>query len=132
MTEDIAPGGNDFFVEHGGERFAGRHLLLELWGARNLDDPAFIEAALVKAALDAKATVLHTHFHRFQSSGGVSGVAVLAESHISIHTWPEHGFAAIDIFMCGSCDPHLSINALEEAFRPDSLTHSEHKRGLRP
>ena len=99
-------------------KFAGMHLLVDLWGATNLGDPAHIDAALREAALTAGATILHSHFHHFSPNGGVSGVVVLAESHISIHTWPERDFAAVDIFMCGECDPHLSIPVLQRAFEP--------------
>ncbi len=75
------------------------------WGAKNLDDPELIEKSLRDAAEAAGATILHGHFHHFTPNGGVSGVLVLAESHISIHTWPERSFAAVDVFMCGACDP---------------------------
>jgi S-adenosylmethionine decarboxylase len=60
----------------------------------------------------------------------VSGVVVLAESHISIHTWPERGYAAIDIFMCGNCDPYKAIPALKATFAPNGIQVSESKRGL--
>ena len=55
---------------------------------------------------------------------------MLAESHISIHTWPERDFAAIDIFMCGECDPYKAIPALKKGFAPDRVQLAEHKRGL--
>ena len=127
-----AAGGSDYFVDKDGLRFAGAHLFLDMWGARNLDDLESIEAALRGAARDAGATVLHAHFHRFQASGGVSGGVVLAESHISIHTWPERTFAAIDIFMCGDCDPYKAVPALRDAFAPQSMQLGEQKRGLDP
>ena len=122
--------GPDFFVERDGERYAGGHLLLDLWGASNLTDPDRIAAALAEAARAAGATILHSHLHQFGDGGGVSGVLVLAESHISIHTWPERDFAAIDIFMCGACDPLKSVPVLREAFQPADLQISEHRRGL--
>ena len=122
----------DYFVEKDGLNFAGAHLLLDMWGARNIDDQVSIEAALRNAAHDAGATVLHAHFHRFKTSGGISGVVVLAESHISIHTWPERAFVAIDIFMCGDCDPHKAVPALQNFFVPQSMQLGEHKRGLVP
>lgn len=124
--------GPDFFVERDGVRYAGGHLLLDLWGASNLTDPAAVEAALVAAVEAAGATVLHAHLHQFGDGGGVSGVVVLAESHISIHTWPERDFAAIDIFMCGACDPYRSVPVIKAAFRPASIQLSEHRRGLLP
>lgn len=119
----------DYFVERDGMKFAGMHLLVDLWGASNLDDPAHIDAALREAAVTAGATILHSHFHHFTPNGGVSGVIVLAESHISIHTWPERNFAAVDIFMCGSCDPHLSIPVLRQAFAPERVDLDEQRRG---
>ncbi len=120
----------DYFVERDGQRFAGMHLLVDLWGAENLGDPAPIGAALREAALAAGATILHSHFHHFSPNGGVSGVVVLAESHISIHTWPERNFAAVDIFMCGDCDPYQSIAVLRAAFTPDRVDLDERRRGL--
>jgi S-adenosylmethionine decarboxylase len=122
--------GPDFFVERDGDRYAGGHLLLDLWGAGNLTDPDRIAAALADAARAAGATILHSHLHQFGDGGGVSGVLVLAESHISIHTWPERDFAAIDIFMCGACDPLKSVPVLRHAFQPADMQISEHRRGL--
>lgn len=123
-------GQKDYFQEKDGQRFAGMHLLVDFWGARNLRDPAAIERTLSEAAEAANATFLHSHFHHFSPEGGVSGVIVLAESHISIHTWPERDFAAIDIFMCGDCDPYRSVPVLEAAFRPRSMKLMEVRRGL--
>jgi S-adenosylmethionine decarboxylase len=120
----------DYFVEKDGVKFAGMHLLLDLWGAHNLTNPELIDSALRDAAEAARATILHSHFHHFGPDGGVSGVLVLAESHISIHTWPERDFAAVDIFMCGSCDPYDSLPVLEAAFRPASTLVAEQRRGL--
>ncbi len=119
----------DYFVERDGVRFAGTHLLADLWGATGLDDAAHIDAALCEAALAAGATILHRHFHTFSPNGGVSGVVILAESHISIHTWPERGFAAVDIFMCGACEPHRSIPVLQRAFAPAEIRLDEQRRG---
>ena len=119
----------DYFVERDGERFAGTHLLVDLWGATNLADPDHIDAALREAAVKSGATILHSHFHHFTPNGGVSGVVVLAESHISIHTWPERDFAAIDIFMCGACNPHDAIPVLRHAFHPSRVDLNEERRG---
>lgn len=127
-VEDTAR--KDYFVEKNGERYAGMHLLVDLWGATNLDNPDLIDAALRKAAVTAGATILHSHFHHFTPNGGVSGVVVLAESHISIHTWPERNFAAVDIFMCGACDPHDAVPVLRATFRPESVQVDEQRRGL--
>jgi S-adenosylmethionine decarboxylase len=130
VDTDIAVVGPDFFIAKNGSRYAGGHLLLDLWEAQNLTDPPAIERALSQAARAAGATILHAHLHQFAGTGGVSGVVVLAESHISIHTWPERGFAAIDIFMCGACDPQRSVPILRDAFLPGKLEISEHRRGL--
>ncbi len=129
-TYAVTDNDKDYFVEKDGMKFAGTHLLVELWGAENINDPAYIDGALCDAARAANATILHSHFHHFSSSFGVSGVVVLAESHISIHTWPERGFAAIDIFMCGDCDPYDSVPVIEDRFRSARMEISEHRRGI--
>lgn len=120
----------DYFVMKDGVKFAGTHLLLDLWGATNLADPELIDRALRDGAETAGATILHGHFHHFSPNGGVSGVLVLAESHISIHTWPERDFAAVDIFMCGACNPYHAIEALKAAFKPSNINLGEQRRGL--
>ena len=119
----------DYFIERDGVAFAGTHLIVDLWDAESLDDLAYIETTL-RACVDAAgATLLHIHLHHFTPNGGVSGVAVLAESHISIHTWPERGYAALDIFMCGAARPHEGIEVLREAFQPGRLAVEEILRG---
>ncbi len=120
----------DFFVTRDGMTFAGTHLIIDLFEAQSLDDPGRIERVLVDAARRAGATVLSCDFHHFQPNGGVSGVVVLAESHISIHTWPERGYAALDVFMCGECRPIETVAALREAFRPSRVGLSEIRRGV--
>ncbi len=127
--EPVEIGLNDYFVEKDGVRFAGTHLLVDMWGTINLTDIGVIEKALCDAATAADATILHVHLKQFTENGGVSGVLVLAESHISIHTWPERAFAAIDIFMCGECDPQKSVPVLEAAFQPNSIELTEQRRG---
>jgi S-adenosylmethionine decarboxylase len=120
----------DYFLEENGVTFAGRHLLVDLWGARHLTDIGYIEQALRDAAEAANATVLEVKLHQFSDSGGVSGVAILAESHISIHTWPERDYAAIDVFMCGSCNPYHSLPTLKSAFNAKSVAVNETRRGV--
>ncbi len=122
----------DHFVERDGLLFAGTHLIVDLWDAKGLDDLVIVEAALRDATTAAGATLLNIDLHHFSPNGGISGVAVLAESHISIHTWPECGYAAIDIFMCGDARPHEAIRVLREAFAPDRIQLAEHKRGMMP
>lgn len=124
--------GKDYYVTRNGVQFAGTHLLIDLWGASRLDDIELVEDALRRSAIDAGATILHCHLHHFQPNGGISGVLVLAESHISIHSWPERGYAALDVFMCGDCDPYKAIPILKAAFSPDFVTVAENKRGLVP
>lgn len=119
----------DHFIVRDGRCFAGTHLIIDLWGARRLDDIDHVRATLRQAAEVAQATLLHIHLHHFTPNGGVSGVAVLAESHISIHTWPERDYAALDVFMCGDSDPHATIDVLREAFEPSSIDVGEHLRG---
>ena len=125
-----APPRTDHFTERGGAVFAGTHVLLDLWGARHLDDAACIERAMRRAAEVAGATLLHIHLHRFGDGGGVTGVAVLAESHISVHTWPERDFAAFDVFMCGECRPDLAAEALRSALEPERTEMSVERRGV--
>lgn len=120
----------DYFKVANGVAFAGTHLLIELWDATNLDDVALTEDALCRAAVASGATVLHSYMHPFGPEMGVSGVVVLAESHISIHTWPERAYAAVDVFMCGDCDPYKAVAVLRDAFQPGNVQLSEHRRGV--
>ncbi|NHZ64202.1 adenosylmethionine decarboxylase [Massilia sp. CCM 8694] len=113
-------------------RPAGIHLLADFHGV----DPALltsgadIDALLRAGALAAGARILHSHFHSFGAAMGVTGVLLLAESHISIHTWPEYGFAAADIFMCGDAQPQLALRVIELAFKPASRVVQTIERGV--
>jgi S-adenosylmethionine decarboxylase len=120
----------DHFITKNGVTFAGSHLIIDLWEAEGLDDKDRIEQAMIDAVEAAGATLLHIHLHTFTPGGGVSGVAVLAESHISVHTWPERGYAAFDIFMCGNTDPRKAFTVLKQAFAPKRVVLGEHKRGV--
>ncbi len=73
--------------------------------------------------------MLSDHFHHFGEGCGVSGVVVLAESHLSVHTWPENGYAAFDVFVCGTCDPLHAVPVLEAAFAPTRAVVQQHARG---
>jgi len=113
-------------------RRLGTHLLLEMAGcnAEMLDDTERVSSVLLDAAEDARATILGSSFHRF-SPQGVSGVVVIAESHLSIHTWPEFGYAAVDVFTCGNrAMPHLAAASLIRAFAPTHHDISEIARGV--
>lgn len=120
----------DFLIRKDGQTYAGSHLLVDFWGGSKLNDVDLMTTALREAAEAAGATVLHTHVHEFGGEGGVSGVAVLAESHISVHTWPELDYAAFDVFMCGQCRPENAVAVLERCFSPARTKVSEQKRGL--
>ncbi len=122
-------GRKDFMIERDGHAYAGTHLIVDLYDASDIDDIAHVEAALIDCVKAAGATLLHIHLHHFTPNNGVSGVAVLAESHISIHSWPETGYAALDVFMCGDADPHRTIDVLRRAFRPGRIEVDEHLRG---
>ncbi len=123
-------GPKDYFIERNGLRYAGSHLILDLWDAEHLDDAEVIEMAFRRAIKEAGATLLHMHFHEFSDNGGISGVAVLAESHMSIHTWPERAYAAVDIFMCGAAEPHKTVPILKHAFKAGRISLSEQMRGV--
>ena len=120
----------DHFITRNGLTYAGSHLIIDLWEAEGLDDRDRIETALIDAVKAAGATLLHIHLHTFTDGGGISGVAVLAESHISVHTWPEKGYAAFDVFMCGEAEPRKALSVFKAAFNPGRLVIGEHKRGV--
>jgi len=120
----------DHFITREGLTFAGSHLIIDLWDAEGLDDRDRIEQALIDAVRAAGATLLHIHLHTFSEGGGISGVAVLAESHISVHTWPERAYAAFDVFMCGDAEPRKALGVFKAAFNPGRIVIGEHKRGV--
>ena len=120
----------DHFIRRNGLEFAGTHLLIDFWGAEGLTNLELMETKFRECVEACGATLLHIHLHHFTPNGGISGVAVLAESHISVHTWPERGYAAFDIFMCGDAEPEKAVPILREAFHPTRVTVSEELRGL--
>jgi S-adenosylmethionine decarboxylase len=120
----------DHFINKNGLSYAGSHLIIDLWEAEGLADRERIETALIDAVTAAGATLLHIHLHTFEEGGGISGVAVLAESHISVHTWPEKGYAAFDVFMCGDAQPRKALDVFKSAFNPGRIVVGEHKRGV--
>lgn len=119
----------DHWAERDGRSYAGRHLIIDLWEADGLDDLELVDDTLREAVDVAGATLLHMHLHHFTPNGGISGVAVLAESHISIHSWPERRYAALDVFMCGDAQPDLVVPVLRRAFRPSRVRVSDLYRG---
>lgn len=111
----------------------GKHLLVEYWGCDSeaLDDQSLVEALMKRAAVAAGATIVTSTFHRFAPQG-VSGVVVVEESHLSIHTWPERGYAAVDFYTCGNCQPDQAHRVLREGLRPERTERMVVHRGLRP
>jgi S-adenosylmethionine decarboxylase len=109
----------------------GTHLLVEFYDCdkKVLNDEKFIERLFVNAAKAAKATVVEHVFHKF-SPHGVSGVVVISESHLAVHTWPEYNYAAVDIFTCGTeIDPWIAQQVIKEGLKSASSTALEMKRG---
>ncbi|WP_029953871.1 adenosylmethionine decarboxylase [Achromobacter sp. DH1f] len=94
-----------------------------------LADVAALERELVAAAQAAGAQVLSAHFHHFGAGAGVTGVVMLSESHISVHSWPEHQFAALDIFMCGAARPEQALERLRAALAPLTVRVTTVDRG---
>jgi S-adenosylmethionine decarboxylase len=107
----------------------GLHLLIDFFEAEHLQDQNKIEQALREASEICGATVLSLQLHSFGEGAGITGVAILSESHISIHTWPETGYIALDIFMCGTCNPHRALPVLKKYFNPQRVNIIEHQRG---
>ncbi len=110
----------------------GKHILCELYGCDQecIADADRVCDIMLKAAKAAGATIVDSMFHQY-SPFGVSGVVVIEESHLAIHTWPEHGFAAVDLFTCGdSVDPWQGFHLIEEAFSAKNSSSIEMKRGF--
>lgn len=120
------------------DQFApGTHLLVDYWGisqnrtvSNKLQDISAIEQVFKEAVAACGATLLNIQLHSFGEGAGVTGVAILAESHMSIHTWPELDYVAVDIFMCGASNPHLALASLNDFFAPQRMNVTECKRGI--
>ncbi|MCL6558788.1 MAG: adenosylmethionine decarboxylase [Firmicutes bacterium] len=112
----------------------GRHVLAEIYGCDfdTLNDIKLVEKIMVNAALEAGAEIRESVFHQF-SPQGVSGVVVISESHLAIHTWPELGYAAVDVFTCGEkVDPWHACNYLARHFKAKDMVANEQQRGVIP
>jgi len=109
----------------------GRHILVEYYNCdpELLKNPALIEKEMNQAALKARATIVESNFHHF-NPWGVSGAVIVAESHLTIHTWPEYGFASADFFTCGDIDPWKSFEYLEKVLKAEFSESVEIPRGL--
>jgi len=134
VNDDVAPrdvfddARDDHFIREAGTVYAGNHLIIEVVDGHGLDDEARIQQAFRDCVDECGATLLHIHTHKF-SPQGVSGVAVLAESHISVHTWPEIGYGAFDVFMCGDAQPWKAVDVLKAAFGTQDVRVKALKRG---
>lgn len=108
----------------------GQHVLLDLYNChKDLENSSFVEEALLEAADQAGATIVSHHFHKF-SPCGVSGVVIIQESHLTIHTWPEHNFASVDIYTCGKeMDFTAAVNYLKTKFDCDKIVTKHFERG---
>jgi S-adenosylmethionine decarboxylase len=120
----------EFCGTDGNIKYAGIHLIIELWKARYLNSLPRIRKILKAAAEACQATILKIDLHRFSPNGGISGVVIIKESHLSIHTWPEYKYAAIDIFVCGTIDPYKAIPVIKKEFKPHDVQVVEVKRGI--
>ncbi|MGE5632521.1 MAG: adenosylmethionine decarboxylase [Caulobacteraceae bacterium] len=110
----------------------GRHILAEIYGCSYeiLNNKEKIQQLMVDSALEAGAEVREVAFHKF-SPQGVSGVVVISESHLTIHTWPELGYAAVDVFTCGeNVNPWDACNYLTEKLKAKHMTATEVQRGI--
>ena len=119
----------DHFVIEKNKIFAGKHLILDLWNSDFDNSIPMLKRLLKKAVLLSGATMLHIHLHRFGKNQGISGVAILAESHISVHTWPERRYIAFDIFMCGDTFPEIGARFLINELNPKRKKLQIIKRG---
>jgi S-adenosylmethionine decarboxylase len=107
----------------------GRHIILEMWGCKNLDSVATAEQALREMVVALDVNLLDLKVYPF-SPVGVTGMAIVSESHLVIHTWPEYGYAAVDIFTCGAPrDPQDAVLVLRRLFHPERIGVMEINRG---
>ena len=114
----------------GGLQYAGTHLFVDMWGAKNTDNEQTIRDAILSAVEQSSATLLTLETSSFGEHAGVTAFAILAESHICVNTWFEEQMVAIDVFFCAGLDPYLCLPALKAAFEPERVQVSEHKRLL--
>lgn len=111
----------------------GRHVISELWGCDFdiLNDMERIEKIFVEAALKSGAEIREVAFHKFAPQG-VSGVVIISESHLTIHSFPEHGYASIDVYTCGNLDPNIAADYIAEALGAKTRETIELPRGMGP
>jgi S-adenosylmethionine decarboxylase len=117
------------FCSKNGELYAGTHLILDVWDGKHLDNISVVETCFRETIKAVHATLLHMHFHHFGPQQGISGVAVLQESHISCHTFPEVNFGSFDVFLCGNLDPMPAVEVFKQFFETEKVEIVEFKRG---
>ena len=116
------------FVNEHGKCYAGKHLLIDLFDCQHIPEHKEIETVMEQACIATGATVVFHHSHPFPG-GGSSGVVILAESHGTWHSWTEEQFVAVDIFVCGDCDPELAVDILVNFFKSENYSVKLEKRG---
>lgn len=126
----LAEAPSQYCGTNGHIKYAGVHLIVEIWRAKHLNNLPVIKQILKDAVEACGATLLTIDLHKFSPFDGVSGMAILQESHISIHSWPEYEYAALDIFVCGTIDPYNAIPVLKKGFEPKDIQVVEVKRGI--
>ncbi len=120
----------EWIVEEDSLEHLGTHLIAEFWGGKDITDPKEFEKVLLKAAVLAKTQPLKVFIHEF-SPQGMTGVVVLAESHITFHSWPEMDYLALDVFTCGKeSDPYKALDHLKKRLKPKKVEITEIKRGI--
>jgi len=110
-------------------KYAGIHLLAEFWYGKIIEDPKEIKRILIEAVKKANNTPLKVTIHKFQPQG-ITGIVLLAESHVAVHTWPEYNYVAIDIYTCGDkANPKKALEYLKKQFQPEKVEIKVIKRG---
>lgn len=107
----------------------GVHLIADFWGVKQADQPEFLVQCLKQAVSAAKATLVDIICHPYPPSKGIAVFAVLKESHLALHSWPEKNFVALDIFVCGDCSAHAALDVLKAKLQPSRTHLIEHNRG---
>ena len=112
-------------------RSLGRHLIVELWGCDNTDSEGIVEDALREMVEACNVTIRQMHVYPWEPHNGVSAIAIVAESHMSIHTWPELAYIAVDIFTCGEqANPDAAVPVLQRFFSPERIEVMQVSRGM--
>lgn len=114
--------------EESGSDYVGVHLLIDMWGAIRIDDPDFVTDIVHEAIHACRASLLHFELRRFEPQG-LTAFALLRESHIAFHSWPERDYAAVDIFTCGNLDVYSAADVLRIGLSPRDALVIEHSRG---